>query len=252
MSLSAQRHVVLGSIETSLPPIAQKTLRFDFKYDHFDPTTGLADRSDIGATCTHVRGDIYDFTYNNTVWYYSGSQSGGVFNMYAYEQAGSWVYPMSNHSYDIIDSDMTGVTDARYMISSARLVVNCVLKGTGDIVNASHMLCGGNAASTLKTLNALDLHSATDIRSICAYCYSLESPLVITLGGAVTYCTSAFERCYKVPSGALNLYNQLNGQANPPYYDTYCFYECGRDAAQDAPIHAEMQQIPSSWGGSGA
>ena len=254
MSLSAQRHVVLGS---GLPPIAQKTLRFDFKYDHFNPTTGLADRSDIGATWTHVAGDVYDFHYGNTFWYCRTDMSptgtsGGLFNIYSYYEGSIATFPMNMHNFDIIDSNLSGVTDARSLVSSARRVVNCVLKNTGDIINASGMLSGGNRAASLTTLNALDLHSATDISGLLNRSSSLISALDITLSGNVTNCSSAFQGCTKVPSGALALYNSLSSQATPPSSYSNCFTNCGADAAQDAPIHAEMAQIPASWGGNGA
>lgn len=238
------------------PGLPAKTMRVDFHYDHFDPTTGLLDRSDIGATWTHVADDVYDFHFDNTVWYcpkkmsQTGSE-GGLFNIYSTRNSsGSTVYPMSQHSYDIIDSNLSGVTDANRLMTSARNVVNCVLKNTGDIVNASNMLSGGNRATTLTTLNALDLHSATNIRYLLSGATSLVSALDITLSSNVADCLGAFQQCTKVPSGALALYNSLSSQATPPSSYSNCFTNCGKSAAQDAPIHTEMAQIPTTWGGS--
>jgi hypothetical protein len=231
-------------------------MRFDFKYDHFDPTTGLADRSDIGATWTHVADDVYDFHYGDSVWKCSSNMSptgsaGGLFNIYTIKSSstGNTVFPMNTHSYDIIDSNLSGVTNASELITSARKVVNCVLKNTGDIVNASYMLSGGNRATTLATLNALDLHSATTISYLLTNASSLVSPLNITLGGAITNCKRAFYNCKKVPSGAKALYDVLSTQTTLPTDYSNCFTSCGSSAAQDAPIHAEMAQIPTSWGG---
>lgn len=236
------------------PPLTTRSIRFDFHYDNFDPTTGLADRSSIGATWTHVVDDVYDFHFENTVWYCTKYMSptqneGGLFNIYSYREGSSTYFPMNLHSYDIIDSNLSGVTDAHKLLTSARRCVNCVLKNTGDILDASEMLSGGNQSASLKTLNALDLHSATDIHNLLSRSTSLVSALDITLSGNVTNCSSAFQNCSKVPSGALALYNSLSSQATPPSNYSNCFTYCGRSAAQDAPIHAEMAQIPTSWGG---
>ena len=237
-----------------LPPIAQKTLRFDFKYDHFDPTTGLTDRSDIGATWTHVADDVYDFHFDNSVWYCKPLMSptgnaGGLFNIYSYRESSSIIFPMSTHSFDIIDSNLSGVTDAHSLMTSARMCANCVLKNTGDIVDASYMLSGGNRPISLATLNALDLHSATNISHLLYSATSLISPLDITLSGAVSYCDSAFYNCKKVSSGALALYNSLSSQSALPTNYSGTFTNCGANTTTGA---AELAQIPSSWGGTGA
>jgi hypothetical protein len=224
-------------------PLPAKTLRFDFKYDHFNPLTGLIDRSDIGATWTHVADDVYDFHFDNPVWYCTSAMSsapGGLFNIYSFNNT----FPMSQHSYDIIDSNLSGVTDAHELFSSARKIVNCVLKNTGDIVNANSMLSGGNRPISLTTLSSLDLHSATTIASLMRTATSLISPLDITLSGAVTACDYAFYNCKKVPSGALALYESLSSQAIPPSAHSRCFYNCGSDTTTGA---AELAQIPSDW-----
>lgn len=246
-----------GSIVGASPGLPAKTMRFDFHYDHFDPTTGLLDRSDIGATWTHVADDVYDFHYGDAIWYCSTGMSptgnsGGLFNIYSIRGGSGIVYPMNQHSYDIIDSNLSGVTDAHNLVRSARNVVNCVLKNTGDIVDASYMLSGLNRPTTLTTLNALDLHSATSITYLLYGATSLVSALDIRLSGIVTDCSRAFYNCTKVPSGALALYNSLSSQATPPSSYSNCFTNCGNSAAQDAPIHTEMAQIPTTWGGTGA
>lgn len=249
--------IVGAPVVQPIPSLPAKTMRFDFHYDHFDPTTGLLDRSDIGATWTHVADDVYDFHYGDSKWYCSTGmsptrKSGGLFNIYSTQSGGRVVYPMSLHSYDIIDSNLSGVTDAHNLVSSARNVVNCVLKNTGDIVDASYMLSGAGRPTTLTTLNVLDLHSATNISYLLYGANSLVSALDIRLSGIVTNCSRAFYNCTKVPSGALALYNSLSSQATPPSSYSACFANCGNSAAQDAPIHTEMAQIPTTWGGTGA
>jgi hypothetical protein len=60
---------------------------------------------------------------------------------------------------------------------------------------------------------------------------------------------STFRNCTSVQSGALALYQQASTQATPPPSHSGCFSGCGLNAPSDAPIHAEMRQIPMSWGG---
>ena len=65
----------------------------------------------------------------------------------------------------------------------------------------------------------------------------------------VTNCDYAFSNCYNVESGALALYTQMSTQTNVPSSHSNCFTNCGRDTVTGA---AELAQIPSSWGGTGA
>ena len=58
-----------------------------------------------------------------------------------------------------------------------------------------------------------------------------------------------FYNCKNVTSGALALYTQASTQATPPTAYDNAFTYCGEEAPQDSPIHAEMAQIPTSWGG---
>ena len=53
-----------------------------------------------------------------------------------------------------------------------------------------------------------------------------------------------FRNCYNVESGALDLYQQMSTQANPPVDHGAAFSACGRDTVNGA---AELAQIPSDW-----
>ena len=254
----------LGNVKilnSGLPAIGQKTLRFDFSVDHFDPVTffdpnnapdtnaatAWTNAANAGLTWTHVTGDIYDFTYNNTAWY--NTSTSGLFNKYSYKSGSKTIYPMSSAITvcDVIDSDLTGVTDVNRLFNSCPKVRNCVLKNTGSIANAQSLFYNGSIQ--LETINALDLSSATNINSLFRNCKYLTSPLSITLSGAVKDCGYAFYNCWDVPSGALALYNNLSGQTNIPTTYGSCFTNCGANTTTGA---AELAQIPSSWGGTGA
>lgn len=223
-----------------------KTMRFDFHYDHFNPIEGLIDHSAQGFIWTHVHDDVYDFHYDNPIWVmnYGLSQQTGLFNVYAYKGGGGTVYPFGTHDMDVIDSNLSGVMAVTSLFNSARGVRNCVLKNTGDIVDA-YALFYHNLIK-LETINSLDLHSVNNIRYMMYGCKYLTSELNITLSGHVTDCSSAFYGCTKVPGGALDLYNQLSSQETLPSSYSNCFKNCGRGTTTGA---AELAQIPTSWGG---
>ena len=227
-------------VPAGLPP---KTMRFDFHYDHFNPTTDLPSLTEM--TWTHVEDDVYDFHYDNPVWAYQyrgPSRAEGMFNVY-YPLVGS--YPMSNHQFDVIDSNLTGVTVLNRLFNSARQVTHCVLKNTSSVTDATSLFYHPRKCS-LVSINTLDFSSVQYMENMFRNCEYLTSPLSITLSGAVIYCTHAFENAKNVPSGALALYNSMSSQSTPPTSYTGCFTRCGSSTTTGA---AELAQIPTSWGG---
>lgn len=219
-----------------------KTMRFDFHYDHFDPTTSLPSISEFNWT--HVEDDVYDFHLDSDVWAYNyrdPSSAEGLFNAY-YPLVGS--FPMSNHQFDIIDSNLTGVAVLNRFFNAARQVKNCVLKNTGSVTDATSLFYHARRCS-LVSLNTLDLSSAVYIDHLFHFCDYLTTPLAITLSGDVYSCAYAFNGATHVPSGALALYNSLSSQSMLPNY-SHCFNNCGSATTTGAE---ELAQIPTSWGG---
>jgi hypothetical protein len=92
---------------------------------------------------------------------------------------------------------------------------------TGKVARFDNAFCN---CSALATIGTLDVSSADDVDSM-------------------------FEGCRNVTGGALAMYTQLSSKTIPPASHTGTFKYCGSLAAQDAPIHAEMAQIPTTWGG---
>lgn len=233
----------LGNVKVWESGLPAKTMRFDFKYDHFDPTTGLPSITEF--TWTHVEDDVYDFHCDNTVWaynYINPSSAQGLFNAY-YPLVG--YYPMSDHQFDIIDSNLTGVTVINRFFNAARQVKNCVLKNTGSVTDATSLFYHSNKCR-LVSINSLNLSSAVYIDNLFRLCEYLTSPLAITLSGSVLTCTSAFNGAKNVPSGALALYNSLSSQSTLPIRYSSCFTNCGTNTVGGAE---ELAQIPTSWGG---
>ena len=137
-----------------------RTMRFDFKYDHFNPITDLTDYSSSGLIWTHVEDDIYDFYYDNPVWSYNyvdKSSAQGLFNIY---KTGN-TYPMSNHQFDVIDSNLTGVTVLNRLFNSANQVKNCVLKHTESVTDFTSMFYHNTMC--LQSVSSIDITSAESL-----------------------------------------------------------------------------------------
>lgn len=60
----------------------------------------------------------------------------------------------------------------------------------------------------------------------------------------LTDVTNAFYQCYYIEGGALDLYNQMSSQTNPPSSHSGCFNSCGRNTVSGS---AELAQIPAGW-----
>jgi len=65
----------------------------------------------------------------------------------------------------------------------------------------------------------------------------------------VTDIRGMLYQSYNVQSGALALYQQASSQDIPPSQHSQTFYNCGSNTTTGA---AELAQIPSDWGGTGA
>lgn len=102
--------------------------------------------------------------------------------------------------------------------------------------------------SSLTKISFYNTSTVTSFVRTFENCTSLvQVPLFDTSN--VTNCDYAFSNCYNVESGALALYTQMSTQTNVPSSHSNCFTNCGRDTVTGA---AELAQIPSSWGGTGA
>ena len=214
---------VLGA--SVAPGIPAKTVRFDFKYDHFDQTT-LVDYGGLGATWTHVRDDIYDFYYNDTDWgsrrwSHLRNDKGSVFRAYASTISDR---PFSTHSFDILDANLKGVTNVEQLfggLSFRGLQSIASIRNTSSVTNFKTFLSMGSAAAYYTSIPLFDTSSAVDVSSM-------------------------FQRASNVTTGALAMYTQMSTQANPPTSYSQCFTNCG---SGNASGQAELAQIPTTWGG---
>lgn len=79
-------------------------------------------------------------------------------------------------------------------------------------------------------------------------CTSLKNVPMLICPNLVN-ALSMFANCRKVEGGALDFYNYLSTKTTSVTIYSGCFSNCGVDTVTGA---AELAQIPSSWGGTGA
>ena len=150
---------------------------------------------------------------------------------------------------------VTGTTDV-YDVYKSGTSFNSLLKYSSNVVE----VLGANTTGIsdmsemfghcdyLTTVQLFNTSSVTTMYAMFASCASLTSvPLFDT--SSVTNMDMMFFYCYKIETGALALYQQASTQTNPPSSHSDTFTDCGAATTTGA---AELAQIPSSWGGTGA
>lgn len=211
----------------NLPAIAPKTMRFKF-YDDFNPVTDLSDQSAAGMTWTKVGFRTYDWTNTNAVWFLTrdpkGSRDQSVFNQYMYRDSGTWVYPMSQHEFDLIDSDLTGVTSVNRLFQGAPGVHHCSLKNTSAVADWTSCFFHRQACS-LETLNRLDMSGVTDASKIATmFCMTrhLSGDIVLDLPNMLGSLINALfsSGCSFASSGSITL-NMPNCSGSASNRDAY-------------------------------
>lgn len=169
---------------------------------------------------------------------------------------------------EVLGANLTGITRADYMFLQCSSLTTVSLSNTSSVTNMRSMfyLC-----SSLTTVQLFDTSSVTNMRGMFEECTSLTSvPLFDTSSvtnmedmfngdssitsiplfntSNVTDIRQAFYNCVNVESGALALYQQASSKTSVPSHNA-TFYHCGSNTTTGA---AELAQIPSSWGGTGA
>jgi len=127
-----------------------------------------------------------------------------------------------------------------------------LVSGTTDVYDVyksgtdfNRMLYRSDNIIEILGANTTGVTNMTQMFSSCTEISNI--PLFDT--SSVTNMNYMFVDCYQVQSGALALYQQASTQATPPSSHTLTFSNCGSYTTTGA---AELAQIPSSWGGTGA
>lgn len=118
-------------------------------------------------------------------------------------------------------------------------------------ISGNGVLYAGTMFRTCSGLESLTISSQTklvDITQMCYMCTSLKAVPALSMANWVAGINSAFRGCTAVESGALDLYNVLSTSWSSLEHDRV-FENCGSGTVSGA---AELAQIPSSWGGTGA
>jgi len=141
--------------------------------------------------------------------------------------------------------DTSSVTNMYAMFTGCTSLVTVPLFNTSNVTNINYMF--GNCTS-LTTVPLFDTSNLKIMSYAFTGCSSLTTiPLFNT--SKVTHTPEMFKDCVNVQSGALAFYQQLSSQANPPTSHGRTFQNCGSNTTTGA---AELAQIPSDWGGTGA
>lgn len=107
-----------------------------------------------------------------------------------------------------------------------------------------------NAIELIAMNTTLDSSNATNVSAAFGYSSSLsklypDNYIVSNL----TNVSSMFQGCFYIESGIIGTYNKFAALGNQITSYTDCFQYCGSQTVTGA---AELAQIPSSWGGTGA
>lgn len=118
----------------------------------------------------------------------------------------------------VLGANTEGITDMSYMFFGTSAVTLNINFNTKSVTNFSRMFYN---AQSLTAVPKVDTPAAVDVSYM-------------------------FYGCYYVESGALDMYNQMANQPNPPVNHASAFNRCGSATTTG---QAELAQIPTSWGG---
>lgn len=204
-----------------------------------------------GADVTIVDNNqhIYDITYASLDWseffksYHflvevMGANLSGVFDM--------------SEMFAGVGASLESVClfDTRAAVNMDSMFASCTMMEsypdfpTPHAANMSFMFAENHS---LRTAPALNCHNVTDMSRMFQQCWELRTVPLLDVSSVVNM-EAMFINTYKVESGALALYQAASATQQVSNHSN-TFSNCGRDAAQGAAIHSEMDQIPTSWGG---
>lgn len=221
----------------NLPPY---TIRLKFN-DGVTPSFSYGTASQVSSSP-----NIWDLTYTNSGWFMllrnqsdlieiMGANSSGVVNM-------SNMLDMCYSLSSVALFDTRSVTSMTAMFSMCFDLTTIPWFDTPNLTGCYDMFYG---CRSLTSLPLLDTRNVATMKRMCYGCSNLTAiPLFDT--SSVTDIDMAFNGCSKVETGALALYQQASTQATPPSDHAQCFTNCGSNTTTGL---AELNQIPTSWGG---
>ena len=173
----------------------------------------------------------------------------GTTDVYDVYKSGTSFMDMFYGSSNVVEvlggANTSSITNMREMFVNCNSLTNVALFDTSNVTNMNQMF---NGCQSLQYVPLFDTTKVTIMSYMLYGCTSLTNiPLFDT--SKVTNMSQMFAQCNWVQSGALALYQQASSQTNPPTNHDGTFTNCGANTTTGL---AELQQIPSSWGGYGA
>lgn len=178
---------------------------------------------------------------------------------------------LDRYLIEVLGANTEGVTDLSFIFSDCNYLVNVASLSLANVQDVSGMFfqCGGLESvgdfydtvgttntyamfwgcSRLRNFPAMDCSTVETFAHMFHGCTRITGAIPLYDTSSATDMSGMFDSNFNVTSGALELYQQASSQANPPAEHRGCFIQCGYYASASAPIHAEMAQIPSTWGG---
>lgn len=230
------------------------------------PSNTVRVRTSDGNVPRKTEESSYSATYE-TATLVSGTSD--VYDVYKSGTDFSKMFSEASNVVEVLGANTTGITNMGYMFNNCVSLTNIPLFNTIEATNMSNMFAYCNSlsyvplfdtsnvttmyymfygCSSLITVPLFDTHNVTNMNYTFDRCTALTTiPLFDT--SKVTNIGSMFYGCTSVQSGALALYQQASSQTNPPTIHSLTFRNCGSNTVTGA---AELAQIPSSWGGTGA
>ena len=250
--------------------LPEKTMRFEVSSSSWT-YSGVPDN-----TVSQVSDKVWDITFGSSSTISAWSKS-GIIKVLGFNGEGLSSYSLASY---FTASSMSGLEEVGSLNLVGCTSLYSAFGQQGSLVSVGNInapdattcesMCQGNSAlvsvGTINTpLNAnanqmfrsctsltempdVNTASVTNATSMFDYCPQMKSIRLIDTG-SMTTVPAMFRYCFKVESGALALYQQMSTQTTPPSYTSDCFTDCGSDTVTGA---AELAQIPSSWGGTGA
>lgn len=269
---------------SGLPAIAPYTLRVEFvdtplcQSSSFDPTQGTGDSTYPYWQCgtwTHVTGSIYDWTYQNHSWCYYYRNASASWDrcsalIATYGDGGIATDRFRTLAFRVLGANLSNLESiaelfrgADNYLTSVALFDTSKVKWAGSMFN-THNRTSPKYLTTIPNFdfsgidsnytdpdcpNTAQLNNSRGLRYFAYNAISLTSVPDITIPTDTSvHLYQMFYGCKNVESGALALYNKFNA-ASWQGAHTYVFSNCGSNTTTGA---AELAQIPSSWGGTGA
>ena len=187
-------------------------------------------------------------TKSSSTTYETATLVAGTTNVYDVYKSGtnfkSLLYS-SRNVVEVLGANTTGITNM------VRMFFNCTSLRTVPLFDTSNVWDMASIFMNCTALTSVPLFNTSNVQGMVQILYGCTSITTIPLfdTSKVTSMNQAFYGCTNVQSGALALYQQASTQTTPPSNHSSTFKNCGSNTTAGA---AELAQIPSSWGGTGA